>query len=249
MPANARLLLTLHGWVPASVTLETSEGTPLPFTLEAAGEEDGRAFWLVPAASLEPGRYVVRAQLGAGPGSHPFEFEVSLPEDHTPPDASGLRPVALENFYCFALTGSRFTWDVPASEPLGASEVELWRGEERIAQVFTRGEREIVELGSSASPSCFGNAHVPGLVAGEVLTARVRAWDLAGNAGEFESTTFTVMQVDGNRCERYCAAWPVPEAPSRLLASWLVAGVALALRRTRRQRHGTGRTDDRNGRA
>ena len=60
---NARILARLDRYDPETVALATSDGAPVTFTLEPAGDAAGLAFWLTPTEPLATGSYVVSAAL------------------------------------------------------------------------------------------------------------------------------------------------------------------------------------------
>jgi hypothetical protein len=174
---NARILARLSGFDPGSVELETTAGDPVAFALEPAGDAAGTAYWIVPAAPLMPGDYLLSATSRAERSVATEAFSVAARDDVTPPAVSGLRVagVSVSN-YCSELVGGAVSYS--AVDPglvytAVALEVELWRGGVRFARVFPAQayRSQPTEFGTSPAPDCFGAAHVDGLREGEELTA------------------------------------------------------------------------------
>lgn len=237
---NARIFARLDGFDLREVRLRTSSGAPIPFALEPAGDDAGTAFWVVPDAPLSPGSYVLAASLAVGQ-----EFVVLPGDDTTPPPVGGLRiGTVARSDYCSDLTGGWISWetgpDSDVSRSVFAVEVELWRDGAMFARVFPAQPVFItpVEFGTSPNPECFGSAHVDGLIEGEQLTARVRVWDMAGNATGFESSTFTVARSGPVQCLQSCAATPGRHLPPT--GHGLLALLALLLAASSRRREDAG---------
>ncbi len=239
---NARILARMFRFDPASTTLTTAAGEPVAFALEPTGDTNVDAFWVVPAASLTPGGYRLAATRSGGGPPITQAFVVSGADDTTPPPVTGLRVVDIRaNEYCGDLIGGWVVWDstVPREVIDGviALEVELWRDGVMFARVFpAQPVTSAVEFGTSENPDCFGGAHVDGLMEGEELTARVRAWDMAGNATEFETTTFDVHRANWARdCSKSCSVTPGYDGNERP-PLWLALPLLGAMWRARRSR-------------
>lgn len=221
---NARLFARLDGYDVSTLRL-VGVGDPA-IVLELAGDGRASAFWITPEVPLASGS-LYRMSVGSLDGARTFEatFTTSVSVDTSAPDVDEITVAAPPaNRYCAHLIGG-VVQVVAAPQPYNTvvTEVEVLRDGALVGRVFpVQGV-----FGTSSSPDCLGAGHLDGLVDGEPLTARVRLWDLAGNATEWVDVPFTAQSATAGSdapCGRWCTA-----SPRRAPLSALGIGCAVAI--------------------
>lgn len=200
------------------------------FDLQPVAADVPDTFWLVPRAPLTEGRgYTLSLD-----GAPSISVTVSGAADTTPPAPPVVNAASFrDGDWCTDLVGATPAIPTPA-EPYLTADVELLRGGVVIAHRIGTGL-----FVTADDPACFGRFHLDGLVEGEELTARVRVFDLAGNASEQVSVPLTARFARAgvrSPCGRWCSAGVPRRGDGFFPAGLLVALVALGVLGSRGRR-------------
>lgn len=249
LPPNGRVLLDLGHYIDSSLVLADDAGRSVPFTLEAAGDAAGRAFWLVPESDLAVGHYTLAATHDTLGVDRHLDFDVAGEPDTTAAVVSGfeIESSSPSGGPCGRLVGGiagrrqGFVADGGyVMDEHVALDIELIDGATSLGHVFPVGNGDLGgSFGTAGMPDCMGAGHVDGLRAGVHVSAHVRAWDVAGHVtdlGTFDLTP-SASAPDTYPCARWCSAAagrPTP-APTHALAL-LVMAVLVRRRQASRRR-------------
>ncbi len=197
--SSARLFAQLQAYDASTVSLVDDADVPVAFTLTPADDSGGTAFWLTPDASLGLGRHYRLTATRRDGSVFRTELVVDATVGRTPPSVTGLRvrlPESAPPRLCGDLRGLIVEWDALHEVLLedAVVEVEVQRAGAVIGRTFARSVpypdgTTTRWLGAGADPDCVGGAWLPDLD-GDLLDARLRVWDQAGQATGWIEVSF-----------------------------------------------------------
>ncbi len=235
---DARIFVRLDRFDPLTVALVDPEGVPVAFSLEPAGDSNGTAHWITPAAPLRPGMHTLSAMSRGGGASWETEFTVLTGTSNVPPTLASVSILADTGTpYCEPLAGVALEWRAASGSGPLVLEVEVWRDGVLLGRAFPAWNtvNTETELGSSAASECFGSATVPGIEPGDRLLLRARLWDTSGHGSNVIEVPATAGPARvAPDCTRTCAASAgAPRGAGWLSAIPILGVLGLASRRFR----------------
>ncbi len=239
LPTNPRIFADLEGFDPTTLRLiESTSRETIPLVVEPA--DGASAFWIQPATELAQGRYYdLAVSFHPGADDAYSAFASFYTDRGADLDAASvdLGVVTLEGEprYCADLVGGAVVGAFE-DDDVQLVEVEVMREGALLGRAFVGGYG-VFGTTSEIDADCFRRERVDGLVEGESLIVRARAWDHAGNATPFVETTLVTGRMERLPLNTPCPRWCAVSAPGHAVRSTLAEAVlALAVVLARRRR-------------